>query len=520
MTKNKKILIGITGVLLFLVVIGVGVNLWINYKLPALINQENNSDYNIVYDEMHISLWNTSIGIEKIKISPRVLLENTDKKIGIYATVDRVEVVSFNIWSILFGKKIKANQLLISKPKITLFKNDPAVVNDSKNINKHIVSPFEKIIIVNDIYLEDGAIQIVQNQDNKIIASANAINFNLEGIAITEATLAQKIPFSYKKYSFVCDSLLFQMDEFYTVKSSKLLATEKGIQLEKFNLVPRVSRKTFVNSIPLEKDLYTIFAEKINLNALDWGFKKDDFFLTSNSLVINSLDANIYRGKMPADDLSKKKLYNRLLRELKFDLKIDTLKLRKSKIVYEEEKEFEKGAGKITFTKFNATALNIQSGRNKKKLADTKIKVDCVFMRESALNVDWSFNVLDKSDGFKIKGAILNFDAEEMQYFTKPYINVIVKGTLDKVYFNFAGNDLRNAGDFALEYNDLKVEVFRSNKRQKINKFLSAIGNLFVKSNSDNELKSVTVEVERTPEKSFYNLLWISIADGLKQVLL
>ncbi|MBF03551.1 MAG: hypothetical protein CMP76_09670, partial [Flavobacterium sp.] len=113
-----------------------------------------------------------------------------------------------------------------------------------------------------------------------------------------------------------------------------------------------------------------------------------------------------------------------------------------------------------------------------------------------------------------------HFNAEKLVYFTKPYLNVVVKGDLEKVYFNFKGNDVVNQGDFALKYDDLKVEIYQNNKRYKKNGLLTAIGNLFVKDDSGEELKAVSVKVERVPEKSFYNLLWISVADGLKQVLL
>lgn len=516
----KKYLYFIVGFILVIVLLNFGINLWIKTKLPQLINQKNKSDYSITYEDLHISLWNTSIEVENITLIPRVLLENTDKKIGIYATVEKVEVTSFNIWSVLFGDKIKAERLVVSKPVISLYKNDNEVISNSKSINDKVISPFQKIIMVSDIYLNDGKVEIVENKNQKKIASATAINLKLEGIKIDEETLKQKIPFTFKKYSFVCDSLFYQVNEFYNIKSAKLSANEKGIQVEKFDLQPRVTRQQFVKRIPLENDLFTILADDINVNNMDWGFKNGDFYFTTNSVVIDNLNANIYRGKMPEDDLSKKKLYNSLLRELKFDLKVDTLKIKKSKLVYEEEKDFESGAGKITFTNFDMTALNIQSGFKKQKLDDIKIAVNCTFMRESTLKVNWSFNVLDKTDGFKIKGSILNFNTEEMAYFTKPYINVIVKGTLDKVYFNFAGNDLGNTGDFALKYDDLKVEIYQKNNRRKVNNFLSTIGNLFVKDDSGEELKSVTVDVERTQEKSFYNLLWISIADGLKQVLL
>ena len=149
---------------------------------------------------------------------------------------------------------------------------------------------------------------------------------------------------------------------------------------------------------------------------MDWGFKNRYFFsFNTNSIVFNKLNANIYRGKMPEDDLSKKELYNNLLRNLKADIKVDTLFIKDSFLTYEEEKTFEKGPGKLFFSNFNMFAQNIESGLNKTKLPDVKIKINCDFMKKSPLNVDWSFNVLDKTEGFKIAGSIYKFDAEELK---------------------------------------------------------------------------------------------------------
>ena len=53
-------------------------------------------------------------------------------------------------------------------------------------------------------------------------------------------------------------------------------------------------------------------------------------------------------------------------------------------------------------------------------------------------------------------------------------------------------------------------------EKQRLRDITNQVDNL----NTVEELKAVSVKVERVSEKSFYNLLWISVADGLKQVLL
>ena len=114
----------------------------------------------------------------------------------------------------------------------------------------------------------------------------------------------------------------------------------------------------------------------------------------------------------------------------------------------------------------------------------------------------------------------MKFPANQLKPFTKPYMNVAVDGMLNEVYFNFTGNDKTSKGDFAIKYDDIKVTIFRKNKPQKKNKLLTAVGNLFVKNDSDEKLVEAEVELERIPEKSFYNFLWRNIGEGLKKTLL
>jgi hypothetical protein len=82
-------------------------------------------------------------------------------------------------------------------------------------------------------------------------------------------------------------------------------------------------------------------------------------------------------------------------------------------------------------------------------------------MKTSPMKVDWRFNPMDKSDGFTIKGRILNFGTGQLAVFTKPYLNAATKGTLYQGYFNFAGNDNQSSGDFVLKYHDLKVKLYQ-----------------------------------------------------------
>ncbi|UPT69285.1 MAG: hypothetical protein M0D53_08595 [Flavobacterium sp. JAD_PAG50586_2] len=140
-------------------------------------------------------------------------------------------------------------------------------------------------------------------------------------------------------------------------------------------------------------------------------------------------------------------------------------------------------------------------------------------MNDCPFDVNWKLNVMDKADGFNINGRLTSFDASKIIPFSKPYINVTTKGTLDEVRFNFTGNDNISSGTFAVEYDDLKFTIYKKDNPKKKNKLLTFVAKIFVKKDTKDKLKSTDIEVKRIPEKSFYNLLWRSVQEGLKKIL-
>jgi len=510
------------GILIFIGVVlllGIGVNLWIEYSLPKMLREKNQSAYAISYENLSYSLIDGYIKASGIKVVPKTAVQNQTIKSGLYASVRSVEINDFKIWSVIFTDRIRARSITVTRPEIIIYKQNDKGVNP-KNIRNTVVAPFGKVISVSDIYLYNGDVKVVYTKTDKAILNVANVNLQLEGITVDDQTLAKKIPFAFGKYSLKCDSLYYRANEFYHFTTQKIAATKTGMEIADFKMTPEYSRREFVRKIAKEKDLFVVSAKKIRVNKLDWGFREEVLFANINSINLDGVSADIYRNKIPEDDLSKKYLYNKLLRDLDFNLKVDTLRVRNSLLAYEEEKSFDKGSGKLIFNRLNLTATNICSGLNQKKLPNLNITIDCQFMSASPMHVEWKLNVLDKSDGFNIRGSIKNVDSRRVNAFSKPYINATTEGILNEVYFNFTGNDARSHGEFAIKYDNFKVTFYQKKDREKKNKFLTAVGNLFVKNDTKGNIKSTEVELERIPEKSFYNFFWRNIAEGLTKIFI
>jgi hypothetical protein len=142
-------------------------------------------------------------------------------------------------------------------------------------------------------------------------------------------------------------------------------------------------------------------------------------------------------------------------------------------------------------------------------------------MNLSPLSVNWNFDVADQNDRFAISGKTSNLPASGINPFIRPYLHVTATaGTIQEMLFNFKGNPAGLHGTFNLKHKDLKIAVLNKNNHEKKG-FLTAVANVFLKSNSGNFPDAVTVEnVERDPTKSFFNLFWRGIEQGLKKTLI
>lgn len=520
MKTFKKIVLVIGSLIVLILLVNFGLNFWLNRQLPKIINEKNRTPYIITYKNLKIDLLSKNIKASELTISPKRKSKDCLKKFGIYAKIESIEITDFKIWNLIFSNRIKANSIKINTPEVFLYKNTQKAINNSKSISSDVVKPFQEIILVSNITLNKGTLKIINNYKNKTILDLKNLELKIDGIVITDDILKNKIPFKFSNYELKADSIYYRVSDVYHLRIKELLANTKNLTIKKFKLDSEYSRKQFVRNLAKEKDLFTLKSEIIKVNNIDWGFKDEKIFVHANSIRINQLTANIYRNKLPADDLSKKPFYSKLLRDLKFPLKVDTLAIRNSLLVYEEELTFEKGPGVLIFKDFNLTASQIQSGYKQKKLADVKIYIDCKFMKDSPFKVNWTFNVLDSKDRFMMHGIVSNLNTPDLYRFTKPYMNATTQGIFDELKFTIKGNNFNSYQDASLKYHDLKVTLYRKKSPEKKNKLKSAVANLILKNDSNGEIIHTKATVERIPEKSFFNFLWLNVAAVLKQILI
>ena len=486
-------------------------------KLPFVFDDYTlkGNDFELFPDEVYkvtaknIDTEKGKLSVKDFEISPQMKLKNFQQKFP-YKNLVHFEAseLSFNKTA-LKNNRISFNEILFSQPKLTLFESKMKKKRSKKTL------PYE--LDIENLVFQNAQFDL-KDFDGKEKLSVKKINASINDFLVNEETTKGKIPFSYKNYSVKTGDVLFNINEFYQLKMSELLASKGGWQFNNFLMLPLLSRQEFNRRIKTEKDWYHIKIAETKISGINFNFTNNQPNVNVNTIDFNGVEAIIFRSKFPKDDLSRKKMYSELLRSIKFPLLVRNLNVTNSYLQYEEDNINDNPAGKLIFSDFNLNAHNLNSNKGFQKTL-VPIAIQCKFMKTSPMNVNWSFDTARKDDFFKISGNISNLPAENINLFVQPYLNITVQGEIKQLNFNYSGNNTHIFGDMNMTHKDLKVSILDKETKQK-KKFLSALVNLFVKSNSKKFPESVEVDVRRDNTKSFFNLFWRGIEEGLKKTLI
>lgn len=511
MTATRKWIYAAVGLVVFLVLFNLGVQSWIKSKLPEIF--QKNTDYELQYKEIDVSIFRSSLALENVAIRPKNQSDNLSD--SLLVSIHKLNVRGINLFKLLFKDDIVISTIKINRPEIhySKFFEKPKDSISSRPEN-------QKNIVIKSFKIEGGKLYFSDFKEKQPkILEVNDVNISFKNIQFNQETSLNKIPFTYQNLAVKIDSLDYRPNNVYHLKTQQIAFENDNFSIEEFRLSPKLSRAEFLQQLVVEKDLYNFSVQSISLSDIDWGFQENDFYIKSPFLELDELNADIFRSKVPKDDTSKKILYSALLRELPFFMEIEKVMLKDSQIAYEEEEE--RGQpGKLTFSKFNADISNVNSGYKKTELPDVTIDVDCVFMHESELKVNWTFNPMNKNEEFTIKGNLFHYDLHKTTPFLKPRIFASAEGVAHEIAFNFAGNDVVGSGNFLINYDDLKVTLYKKDLKGE-SQLKGFLANILVKKTSNGEAKEVEIKpVYRKQDRSFFNFFWSCVEQGLIQTLI
>ena len=474
----------------------------INTKLPPNIKLE--------YSQVTTSILTGSVELDSLSAR----LFNSDKNLISTLNTNKLKVSGLNLWQLMFNATVSVNTIIFENPNLQYYQKEQEL--PQKEIATD--NTFDKIIRVDEISIINGNLKVYESNDAILLTSIDSINFTLNKLSSDANKLKEKIPFNYKDFQLKAKQLFFNLSNYEELKVETLAIENNKLNLKNLAIAPKYTKEELSTKIVVERDYFDLHIPELTINKLNLGFTNNRFFVTADTSNITKPNLIVYRDKRVADDLTIKKMYSKMLRDLTFNLAFSEVKINEGYMSYAERVEDTDKAGKIFFNTINANLTNLSN--TYKEGLKTVISVNSQFMGKSPMRLDISFDVNNKQDYFLASGQFKNFNAEIANTFFKSNLNAKAEGEIEQIYFTFNGNNVGSKGDLKMKYDEFKFEIL--NKNNKVNKFLTAIGNLFINDGSKTDkdgYRHGEIKVERNTTKSFFNYLWINVQDGLISTL-
>lgn len=262
----------------------------------------------------------------------------------------------------------------------------------------------------------------------------------------------------------------------------------------------------------------------INLKGVD--FKK---LINENILEIKTASLQpvikIFNDRtLPSDSSGTIVKYpQQSLLSLHFPFYIEKIIVNNGAVYYKEKAKKSGLTGTPNFTKINAVITNVTSLPAKIKENDVLgLKAKTHFLGIAPLMTEWLLPLNLRDTTFTVTGKLGAMNATVLNKITEPLAMASVnKGTINQLTFKLKCSNYKGEGEIIFLYNDLKVEVLKiSDDTLKKKSQVSFLANTFIKNNNTANSNTYIGTIDYNIQKSFFNLLWKSIFDGVKKTVI
>ncbi|NNE76722.1 MAG: DUF748 domain-containing protein [Pricia sp.] len=495
---------------LVLVLFYFGLQWWAKASLEDFLERKLPNHISLLYEQVDINILKGSISFTKPDI--QIFGKHQDSLV-LMLHAKSVDLENLKYWKLINSDEIHLDGLVVSHPDITLYQPD------TTQKNKDRVIGLLKPILIENVEITNANLKRIDSSKDTVL-SLDSLFVQISKWETNADLINKKLPFTYGPFELGFENLFFKVGEYENLVVDKFHVEDKQLEIKNIRLWTKHSRSELSQLISVERDHVDLTVPEFTLSKVEVGYARDSVFLNTESGLIKGLKLDIYRDKNLPDDLNAKILYGKLLKDLPFKIALRKLEIDASEVVYEEAVRSRNNAGLLKFEELAGTIKHISNLENEKN--DLEISLTSQLMGDGKLELNWSFNVQDPEQRFIASGSVGNLNTATLNNFLRPNLRVSVEGEIQKMYFTISGDQFVTNGDVKMRYEDFKFQVL-DKEEAKIKKILTFLGNLFVSDGSKADEEGYRYgninNVQRNTNKSFFNYLWISLQDGILDVL-
>ncbi len=494
----------------------------------SLLEHTRPMGHKIDYKRIRVNLLQRHIVIKQVRLFPDSSLTPNDLRIQV--NVKDIELQGFSLREMLFHRKLVIGDLLIEDPEVIITLPDEAA-EVVREVREKDEKPKEEVpllnqIVLNRIVLSGGS--FMMQHKNLVLARSAEINLLAHSIALARDNQSEPIGFTYGEVLVELNDIgVYSETALYDISlgSFSLAKSDSTVILEDFKMIPKYDKQEFSGKLEFQNDRFDL-----NIGVITIGRVGIERFLYGGPLEIglisiDSLRADIYRDKnVPFDFNRYPVFYNESFLKLSVPVTIDSILIDESRIVYGELAEGRSEAGTIALEDFRMQSYDLTNITEGDSLIHAmELHVQAKVMGEGNLNVKLTMQLEGDLRDIRCQGSVGAMNLAPLNNMLEPSINIKFNGgRVDRMTFDFNGNDRSSYGWMEFLYKDLNVELLKKDSEKQWG-FISNLANAVAVSNNPHEgkeIKIVEIGYERDKNKGIINYIWKTIQSGMVRTIL
>ncbi|WP_143304452.1 hypothetical protein [Chitinophaga vietnamensis] len=449
-------------------------------------------------------------------------------------SVEKLHLKYFRPWRYFRNQELRAGSLTVTGPDIFMEQNATVLDTTKPRTAYENISAKMKSIFIGKLIMDETNFKYVFIRKDTTTATHQFLHlrvrvndFLIDSAALNDPTrflYARNYDIGMRDYAHLSKDSLYNM----LLRGISYDAAEQTLHISQFEVQPRYSRDSFGIKLGKQQDLYNLTLHNISVNHLNPKLLLQNQECWAKRVDINSGELSIYHDRRlplpPGDKLGQ--YPNQLLQQLQAPISIDTLIARRMDIKYEETSPESDQTGEIRFSNAHSTFYNITNidslvANNNHCTAD----MDAIFMESGKLRAHFDFTLNSAGGAFSISAQLNGMNGKELNPVTMPLGKVEVRSCdIEDLSFNIKGDEKKAAGTVKLLYKNLRIAILKQDKAHKefVRKGLvSLLANLMVIKDSNplpgEKPRVARPTLARDPKKSFFNLVWKTLFEGVKE---
>jgi hypothetical protein len=423
------------------------------------------------------------------------------------AKITRLEITGLHVIPLLLEHSLRLDSIVVSHPVV--FHQRVAKQNNKQREKEALRNVLVKHLVVNE-----GFVNFI---DSGLCEPSIRVSFEgkMNGLSVEDLDLDSA---QWNTQSATASRVKIALPfDFYTFKIREVSynALEQIFNVDSLQITPDLSKHMFAVKTKHQTDRIEGYIPSLKATGVEIKPETPRFHVAS---LNSNFHLNVFRDKRYPFKNKLKLLPVRYLHSLPFSIQIDTIRLAKSYVAYEEFQEDGSEPGKVFFDNLTCKILNVSNCSTKEALMEASAS----FMNKGLLKANFIFPSSPEKP-YSASGKLTDFPLPAVNSMLTTAAHAeISQGNLEELKFRFVYNDTRSNGTLELNYTDLKMTSLLKKKEKVPNRILTFLLRLVVKKDMDDNLptdkKTGTIQFYRDKHKSIFNYWWKSILTGVKSV--